>query len=249
MNAAAVMLAALQGALAGASQAPAYPFGVGERFEYNAKFGILSLGSAAIEVAGMDTVRGQPAWYFKFSLEGGGALFKIVSTLESWTSVRNFHALRFRRDSKENSKRYYRDYAIFADSGYYRQIQSAATTPTTAEPLDDASILYFVRFTPLSVGQSLKVSRHFQPENNPIVINVLKREEIELPDGAKVPALVLNPVVGEGGLFGRRAEARLWVTDDARRIPVQIRTRQSWGTITLRLQKITAAPQGRVGPG
>jgi hypothetical protein len=223
-----------------AAQQPAPPFGVGERFEYSAKMGFLSLGSASIEVAGLDTVRGQEAWYFKFGLTGGNALFRIESSLESWTSARSFHSLRFRRDSKENGKRYLRDYSIFADSGYYRQSHATATTPTTAQPLDDASILYFVRVAPLAVGQNLRLQRHFQPENNPIVINVVKREAIEMPDGTKVNALVLNPVVGESGLFGRRAEARLWVTDDARRVPVQIRTRQPWGTITLRLQKMTA---------
>ena len=222
------------------AQQPRPPFGVGERFEYSAKMGFLSLGSASIEVAGLDTVRGQPAWYFKFGLTGGNALFRIESSLESWTSARSFQSLRFRRDSKENGKRYLRDYAIFADSGYYRQSHATATAPTSAEPLDDASILYYVRIAPLTVGQNLRLTRHFQPENNPIVINVVKRETIEMPDGAKVNALVLNPVVGESGLFGRRAEARLWVTDDARRIPVQIRTRQPWGTITLRLQKMTA---------
>ena len=239
MNGLAVVLAALQAAVAAPGH-PAYPFGVGERFEYTAKLGLLSLGSASIQVVSVDTVRGRPAWYFRFGLAGGGAIFKINSTLESWTSVEDFHSLRFRRDSKENSKRYFREYDIFADSGYYRQSQAAATTPTTAEPLDDASLLYFIRITPLVVGKSYQLARHFMPELNPIVVTVVKRESIELPDGSSVPALVLNPVVGkESGLFSKRADARIWITDDARRIPVQIRSRQPWGTITLRLDKIT----------
>ena len=239
MNGLAVVLAALQAAVAAPGR-PSYPFGVGERFEYTAKLGLLSLGSASIQVVSVDTVRGRPAWYFRFGLAGGGAIFKINSTLESWTSVEDFHSLRFRRDSKENSKRYFREYDIFADSGYYRQSQAAATTPTTAEPLDDASLLYFIRITPLVVGKSYQLARHFMPELNPIVVTVVKRESIELPDGSSVPALVLNPVVGkESGLFSKRADARIWITDDARRIPVQIRSRQPWGTITLRLDKIT----------
>ena len=226
-----------------ASAPPTVPFGVGERFDYVAKLGILSLGSASIHVVSKDSVRGEAAWYFRFSLTGGGALFKIVSTLESWTSVQSFHSLRFRRDSKENNKQYLREYEIFADSGYYRQRQATATAPTIAEPLDDASLLYFLRYTPLVVGQTYRLGRHFMPEQNPIVVTVLKRETIELPDGSRVQALVLNPMVGEEkGLFGTRADARLWMTDDARRIPVQIRSRQPWGTVTLRLEKMVMAP-------
>jgi hypothetical protein len=247
MNGLGLVLAALQAAAGKvAPPPPSYPFGVGERFEYTAKLGLLSLGSASIQVVDIDTVRGRPAWYFRFGLSGGGAIFKINSTLESWTSVEDFHSLRFRRDSKENSKRYFREYDIFADSGYYRQSQATATTPTTAEPLDDASLLYFIRITPLVVGRSYRLARHFMPEVNPIVVTVLKRESIELPDGSSVPALVLNPVVGkESGLFSKRADARIWITDDARRIPVQIRSRQPWGTITLRLDKMTPGTPAR----
>jgi hypothetical protein len=219
-----------------------YPFGVGERFDYSAKLGILTLGSAAIQVVSVDTVRGQPAFLFRFTLDGGNFAFRINSTLESWTSTRDFRALRFRQDSKENSKQYLREYEIFADSGYYRQRTATATTPTAAEPLDDASFFYFVRTTPLTVGQTYKFNRHFKPELNPIVITVLKRETMDLPDGTKVTCLVLNPVVGDK-MFSPRADARLWITDDARRLPVQIRSRLPYGTITLRLEKMTPAPR------
>jgi hypothetical protein len=51
---------------------------------------------------------------------------------------------------------------------------------------------------------------------------------------------VLNPVVGDK-MFAPRADARLWITDDARRLPVQIRSRLPYGTITLSLKKMTPA--------
>jgi hypothetical protein len=232
------LLALLVGLLQAADPSP--PFGVGERFEYAAKFGMLSVGSAAIEVASIDTVRNQTAYHFRFTLDGSLPFFKINTVLESWTSTGDFHSLRFRRDNKQNSKRYLDSWEILADSGYQRRVEPepkpAARTP--ADPLDDAAFLYFVRTTPLEVGKTYKFDRYFRTERNPIVIHVLKRESMELPDGSKVPCLVLNPVIGEGGLFGERAEARLWLTDDVRRIPVQIRSRYSFGTITLKLERI-----------
>lgn len=243
MNAFTLVLIALQlSAAPAAPKDPAapYPFGVGERFDYSAKLGMLSVGNASIQVVTIDTVRSRPAFLFRFSLDGRALMFKINSSLESWTSVEDFRSLRFKSESKENSKRYLREYEIFGDSGYYRQPQATATTPTSAEPLDDASFLYFVRTIALEVGKTYRFERHFQPELNPIVIHVLKREPMQLPDGSKVNCLVLNPVVGDK-TFSKRADARLWITDDARRIPVQIRTTQ-FGTITLRLQKMTPAP-------
>lgn len=217
------------------------PFQVGERFEYAAKFGVLRVGSGAIEVASIDTVRGEAAYHFRFSLEAKAIVYRINSTLESWTSTEGFHSLRFRRDNLENSKRYVRAWEIFPDSGYHRQVQPEPmpAAPTPANPLDDASFLFFVRTTPLEVGKTYNFERYFRPERNPIVIKVIKRESMKLPDGSAVDCLVLNPVIGEGGLFGARAQARLWITDDARRIPVQIKSRYSFGEVTLKLERIT----------
>jgi len=234
-----LVLTALQ-----AAAATPPPFQVGERFEYAAKFGALRLGSGAIEVASIDTIRGKSAYHFRFTLNAKAIVYKINSVLESWASTDDFHSLRFRRDNTENSRRYVRSWEIFGDSGYHRQVEPEplAAAPTPADPLDDASFLFFVRTTPLEVGKTYNFERYFRTERNPIVIKVLKRETMELPDGSEVDCLVLNPVIGEGGLFGARADARLWITDDARRIPVQIRSRYSFGTITLKLERITHTP-------
>ena len=50
--------------------APAYPFVVGEKLSYSAKLGMLTLGSATLEVAAIDTVRGEESFRFRFQLKG-----------------------------------------------------------------------------------------------------------------------------------------------------------------------------------
>lgn len=237
MSTLAVVLSAVQ--LTVPSAPP--PFAVGERFEYAAKFSAFRVGTGTIEVASIDTVRGQPAYHFRFTLDAKVPFYSIESTLHSWTRMEDFHSLRFLRDNLEKNKRYLTSWEILGDSGYHRQVhpEPKPPAPTPADPLDDASFLFFVRTVPLEVGKTYSFNRYFRPERNPIVIKVLKRENLELPDGTKTPCLVLNPVIGEGGLFGSRAEARLWITDDARRIPVQIRSRYSFGTVTLKLERIT----------
>ncbi len=49
----------------------AVPFPVGERLVYQAKFGIFNVGTATMEVAGIDTVRGAPALHLVFRISGG----------------------------------------------------------------------------------------------------------------------------------------------------------------------------------
>ncbi|MHB1326943.1 MAG: DUF3108 domain-containing protein [Gemmatimonadales bacterium] len=218
-----------------------YPFKVGERLVYDAKLGMLKLGEGSIHVAGMDTVRGEETFRFRFQLEGGNFVFKLKSVLESWTTVSDFKSLRFRNDNTENDRNRLRDYDIYPDSGFYRQRGRDAKEATPSHPLDDASFLYFVRTADFEVGKTYRFEKYFMNDKNPLLIRVLKKEEMTLPDGRKVNCWVLNPVIDDRGMFADRADARLWITDDAARLPVQIRSKLAFGSVTLRLTRIEAS--------
>jgi hypothetical protein len=228
----------------------AYPFGVGERFQYSAKLGFLRLGTGTISVTGIDTIRGVPSFVFRFGLDGGNALYRISSVLESRTGIVDFKSRQFTQDNNENGKIRNRHFEIYPDSGFYRQVGEPASQPTVENPLDDAAFLYFVRSFPLEVGKSYDLDYYFRKERNPLKIRVEKREKMKLPDGTEVECLVVRPVMGDRGIFAERADARVWLTDDARRIPVQIRTRYPFGTVILRLEEMALAgttPRPAVG--
>ncbi len=70
---------------------------------------------------------------------------------------------------------------------------------------------------------------------------------MDLPDGREVPCLVLHPVINTNGLFSKRSDTRIWLTDDDRRLPVQIRSKFPFGTITLRLKDLVL-PQTATSP-
>ena len=236
-------MALLQAPAPPAAQAPApapphmnYPFAVGEKLSYSAKLGMLTLGSATLEVVSLDTIRGVESFRLRFRLRGKNAFYSLDDVLESWVGTSDLVSRRFVQDFVENDKPRHRLYEIFPDSGYFRQQGRDTTLATPAEPLDDAGFFYFVRVTPLQVGRRYSYERYFRKEKNPVTIEVLKREKLELPDGSQVQCLVLHPVIDTKGLFSKRSETRIWLTDDARRLPVQVRTKFPFGTITLRLR-------------
>jgi hypothetical protein len=113
-------------------------------------------------------------------------------------------------------------------------------------PLDDVAFFYWVRTIPLEVGRTYRFDRYFRDEHNPVVIRVEKRETREMPDGTRVRTLLLRPIVNEdGGMFHESAKAKLWLTDDARRIPVQIQTDlRMLGSLTLQLRAYTPPSGG-----
>ena len=244
----AVALMALQGGGAPAVTA-SFPFAVGEKLTYTAKLGIISLGSGTLEVAAKDSIRGSEAFRFKFRLQGKTIFYSLDDVLESWVGTGDFTSLRFVQDFVENDKPRHKRYEIYADSGFFREDGKEKTEPTPTDPLDDAAFFYFVRITPLEVGKKYVYPRYFRKDKNPVTIEVTKREKMDLPDGSEVNCLVLHPVIDTQGMFSKRSDTRLWLTDDRRRIPVQIRTRFPFGTITLRLREMVLAGPDAPAPG
>ena len=239
-------LAALQGGAAD-PPAPRYPWAVGERLTYSAKLGMISLGSGTLEVAGIDTVRGAEVFKFRFRLQGKTIVYSLDDVLESFVGTGDMISRRFVQDFVENGKPIKRHYEIFPDSGYFREEGKPGTQPAPTDALDDAAFFYFVRVTELQVGKKYTFDRYFRKEKNPVTIEVIKREKMELPDGRDVDCLVLHPVIDTKGMFSKRSDTRIWLTDDARRLPVQIRSKFPFGTITLRMREMVLPPTTAAG--
>jgi hypothetical protein len=250
VNAVLVALLLVQQAV-GATPAPAqpptaavgnpatYPFGVGERFVYSAKLGFVTLGQGAVEVLRREEYRGHDTFVFRFRLAAGNRFYRLDDQLESWTGVHDLISRRLLKTLNENGKVRVRDELIYPDSGFLREVGKARTEPTVEQPLDDAAFIYWVRLLPLEVGRTYRFDRYYKARRNPIVVEVLGREVQELPDGRKVQCIVLHPIIGSGNLMREKNDARIWLTDDAHRIPVRIRTKQPFGTISLELREMT----------
>ncbi len=241
MTSALLALALLQGS-APEPAAASYPWAIGETLTYTAKLGMLSLGAGTLEVAGLDTIRGAESFRFRFRLQGRAIVYSLDDVLESYVGTRDLVSRRFVQDFVENDKPSHRLYEIFPDSGFFREQGKPETKPSPPDPLDDAAFFYFVRVTPLEVGKTYTYHRYFRKEKNPVSIEVTKREKMELPDGREVECLVLHPVIDTKGMFSKRSDTRIWLTDDARRLPVQIRSKFPFGTITLRLKEMVLPP-------
>src|SRR5207302_3477243 len=71
------------------------PFGVGERLDYDVKFGFLHVGSGRMEVLGTEVVRGREACRTRMLVSGGIRGYRVNDRLESGFDVRSLESLRF----------------------------------------------------------------------------------------------------------------------------------------------------------
>jgi hypothetical protein len=217
------------------ANAAVVPFSVGEKLEYDVKFGPMKVGSGSMDVRDIQDVRGTPSWHTIFRFSGGIPFFKVDDTFESWFDVVTLSSRRHYQDLNEGNYKPRRHYEIFPERGMY-QLNKNDEQVSVADPLDDGSMLYYVRTVPLEVGKTYTIPRYFKPEGNPVQITVLRRETIEVPAG-KFATVVVQPTFQTKGLFSKNGHAEVWLTDDARRMMVQMKSQLSFGSINLYLRK------------
>jgi len=216
-------------------------FPVGETLVYEVKFGIARLGSGMMHVAGIDTVRGVPALHVVFRLQSSTFLYRLDDRYDSWIGINDFASRRFVQEQHEGDRDWTSRYEIFPDSGYYVQEGVDTIAPSSPNPLDDAAFFYFVRTVDLHVGDRYEYQNYFRPDRNPVVLEVLGRDTLDLPAG-RFPTFVVKPTIQGRGIFAEAREPRMWLSDDDRRFIVQLKIKFSFMTLTMRLKEVADAP-------
>ena len=223
---------------------PAVTFPVGERLSYSAKYGVFSVGNAAMEVVGIDTVHNTETVHIRFRISGGALWYHLDQTIESWVGRYDFRSRRYAsvQDERGNHREHF--YDIYPDSGFYREQGRDTTFATVLDPLDDASFLYWIRTVPLEVGKKYEYARYFRPDRNPVIVEVVGRDKVSLA-GKKWQALVVRPTIPNGrGIFAKDSETRIWLSDGPQRLVLAIQSNFSFGQVTLKLKDYVIPPGG-----
>ncbi len=210
------------------------PFFVGEKLEYEVKFGSLKVGSGTMEVKEIVDVRGKPSWHAMFSYSGAVLFYKVNDVHESWFDVETLSSRRFRQDIDEGSYERKRNFEIFPERGMFKE-NDKPEEPTPQNPLDDASFLYFVRTLPLEVGKTYEFSRYFKAQGNPVRIKVLRKEKVSVPAG-DFNTIVLQPTFQTNGLFSEGGKAEVFISDDSSRAVIQLKSKLAVGSLNLYLK-------------
>lgn len=229
------------------------PFGPGETLTYEAKFNkIIKLGipvadmtftvsrdeaSGNLVLNGVARSKGTLLKLFRFSF-----LQTIGSTVEpgDFTTLRTVkHDVQKERvrdseaafDYENNTVTY-----IETDPKDLSRPPRTIASQITPEVSDILSGLYSLRFRPLEVGTEFNISVSDSGLVYEIPVKVAEREEQKTIFG-KVMCLRLEPqIFGDGRLIGGEGSMKLWITDDARRIPVRSEVKASVGEFEIKLQ-------------
>ncbi len=224
---------------ADSTAAPA-PFGPGERLVYKLKIGIFNAGQGQMSIPGLDTVRGRDAYHIGWTIDGGLLGLGVHDKYDSWLDVRTLQSWRFIQDIHEVRYNSFRHYEMYPDRGIWDREDNDEFGPLAAElPLDDIAFVYFLRTLPLEVGETYTFDRYFKTEGNPVTVEVLRRDHRKT-DAGEFATIVVRPIIRTKGLFSQGGKAEIHFTDDARRLPVYVKSDipNFPGSLTLHLKEI-----------
>ena len=234
------------GSTASPAAAARVPWGVGELLEYDISFGKIHVGNGNMEVLPMDTVRGRHTWHTIFRLNGGIPFYRVHDKYEDWTDVTTLSTLRYRQDIDEGGYEPKRLYEIYPERREYLEVSKKDATPMASveHPLSDASFIYFLRTVPLRIGMDTSFSDYFRADRNPVRFKVVRRDTIKVGAG-KFATIVIQPQF-PSKLFCDGCKAEVWLSDDENRIVVQMKSKVSFGSLSLYLKNYKPSPTTNV---
>lgn len=204
---------------------PAPPFAVGERLEYDARMGILPVGSATLSVAAAAQSRGIPVWKFTLDGSGGPPGGRTTWALASWTEQARFVSHRFHRQTQIAGRSKDEQFEIVADSQLYRVAGEDGAWVAPDRPLDELAMLYYLRTLTVQPGGRRELRGYFRNGWNPVVVRDIGRATVRLGNGREATCQRLR-VTAAG------AHSDICLTTDARRIPAEVTVPMSFGRVT-----------------
>jgi len=111
---------------------------------------------------------------------------------------------------------------------------SEKTQAITKRTYDTLSSFFYFRTIPLQVGASYFIDIYDCNRLWNTEVKVLRREELVTPLG-RFKTIVIHPLLKSEGIFARTGDMFIWLTDDDRRIPVQMKSKVVVGSITATL--------------
>ncbi len=241
-----VFLVLVFGAGVARAETSEFPFEPGEKLTFNLRWGVISAGTAVLEVHPMSEVEGEEVYHFSLTVRTNSVLdriYRVRDRIDAYVfSDLSGSAL---YEKKQQEGRHERDIKVTFDreagtalySNFGRERDPIPLEPGTFDPL---SVFYVFRTLPFG-------------DNGRVQINVTDGKEVQLGEGRlrgretiRVPAgrfetRLVEPDMREvGGVFEESDDAtlRIWVSDDDRRIPVRLSSKVAVGSFHAELIEI-----------
>jgi hypothetical protein len=191
----------------------------------------------------------RPGWDVKLHLESTGLVSRLFKVDDNYSASLNQElcALNTQLKAQEGSR--HRETQVTFDAGTRKASYLERDTDTHSVVLaketeipacvhDVVGGLYHLRTLNVEPGQSVQVPVSDGKKSVSARIEAQRRESVKTPTGT-YPTIRYEIFLFNNALYRRPAHLYVWLTDDRRRLPVQIQVKLTFtiGTITFLLEK------------
>lgn len=215
-------------------------FKVGEKLTYGLSWGVIAAGTAVLEVAERRSLAGRSVVKLVHTAKSNeflSAFYPVNNRVESMLDEEGaypHHLLFNRREGKRKND----IEAVYDQAAHRATVTKDGSTETMEVPpdvQDTLSVIYFFRtLRAADVGSSTIIHVNHDKKNYKLELRIEGTERLKGPLGEfdTVRILAIMPF---RGLFLNEGNIRIWVTNDAARVPVLMKAKVIIGSVTATL--------------
>jgi hypothetical protein len=218
---------------------PGYVFPEKQTLAFTVDWRVFTAGTAVFQLEQQGTVQKITA-----TADSVGAvtmLFPVVDRFQAGFDTKTGCSTGFSKQLQEGRRRVSSDLTfdyktgkqMLLEKNLVKGTQKEQTASIPACVTDSLSAIFYAASQPMVVGQSIRFPLADSMRTVTVAMKVEAKEEIKTPAGT-FQTIRVEPTADEG-IVKNRGNIWVWYTDDARHMPVQIRARLFWGTITFHL--------------
>ncbi len=223
---------------------PAFVFPQRQTLTFNVDWRVFTAGTAVFHVEQQGST--EKVFATADTVGNVNMLFPVVDKFQSGFDTRTGCSTGFAKQLSEGRRKVTSDLTFNDQQGKQYETSRNLVKGTTrnlqanipACVQDSLSAIFYVASQPLVIGQTVRFPLADSMRTVTVTMKVEAKEEIKTPAGT-FQTIRVQPTAEEG-IVKNRGNIWIWYTDDARHMPVQIRTRLFFGTITFHLQSFEA---------
>ncbi len=217
------------------------PFKPGEKLTFSVSWSdIVKAGTATLSVPGVKVFNGRKVYHIVSTASSGpqvSAFFYTRDRIDVYLDAIDYTIWKSEKHLVEGT--YKNDEVIYFNPPNRTATRGVTTMRTLPEPRDALGGFYYVRTLNLPVGGEITVNYADGKITKPIVVRVLRKEQVTVPAGT-FDTIVIEPVLKETeGIFKQEGRIWIWVTDDEKKMPVVLKSKIAIGNIEVKLESYT----------
>ncbi len=205
---------------------------------FNIGYGPISAGEGILEVLGTTEYKGHTCYHIQSKANSNrffSSIYKVRDKITSYIDVETLYSHYFHKRLREGDykKTVEVDFDHLAEEARY---SNGETYPITTGVQDVLSAFFYVRNLDLTPGNTYRVPAHTSRRTYELEVIIHGKERVKVEAGT-FDCFVVEPVLVGEGLFKHEGKLTLYITDDANRVPVMIKTKVPVGSIDVELKE------------